>query len=105
MHYKTIILGLLEQHPALHEQLRTSRTLLSTMNRTAITLKASHDSWKERIGQARPNSDPSQIASEALELAIEELRESLPSESTTDEMEPLSPDAAMAYLRRHTPPA
>ena len=40
------------------------------MDAYATELKASHEAWKEQLSQARPGSDPSQIASEALELAI-----------------------------------
>ena len=53
----------------------------------------------------QPSSDPHQIASEALEMALQELADRLPSESPPDANETLSLDAAMAFLRRHTPPA
>ena len=59
----------------------------------------------ERLSQAKPDSDPGQIASQALELALEDLRENLPSESPPSGEEAFSLDAAMAFLRRHTPPA
>jgi hypothetical protein len=58
-----------------------------------------------RLGQARPESKPGQISSEALELAVQDLRDLLTEESPPDDTEPLSLDAAMAFLRRHTPPA
>jgi hypothetical protein len=105
MHYQTIVLELLKETPALHRQLCTSRTLLSTVENYAIALKASHDSWKDSLSHARPQSDRNQIASQAMELAIQELRVSLPSESATDETEPFSLDAAIAFISRHTPPA
>ena len=70
-----------------------------------MELKASHEAWKEQLSQARPGSDPSQIASEAMELAMQDLRDRLPSASPRDETEPMSLDAAMNFLRRHTPPA
>jgi hypothetical protein len=107
MHYKTIVLEFLqEQHPALCEQLRASRTLLSTVNLQASALKRYHETWMDRRTQARPDSDPVQIASEALELALVDIRDDLPSESEpTDAEETFSLDAAMAYLRNHTPPA
>ena len=52
-----------------------------------------------------PADDPRLIASQALELAVAELERRLsPSASAEDEaMGDL--DSAMAYLRRHTPPA
>ena len=53
----------------------------------------------EEIRRAIPDIDPSQISSEALELAIEHLQGALPSESqpTDDAEETFSLDAAMAY--------
>jgi hypothetical protein len=105
MMYKTMVLELLQQRTQLHAQLRKQRMLLTTLERLAGELKASHEAWKDRLSQARPGSDPSQIASEALEIALRELEDSLPPESPQNEDEPLSLDAAMAFLRRHTPPA
>ncbi len=108
MQYKTIVLGMLqEQYPALHERLRVSRTLLQAMNDYAASLKRHHESWTDRLSMARPESDPIQIASQALELAIEDLRDDLPSNSppSGSEAEPLSLDALMAFARIHTPPA
>jgi hypothetical protein len=106
MQYKTIVLEFLQEyHPQLHEQLRRSRQLLATMNAYAAELKAKHEAWKETLRPIRPQSAESQIASEALELALEELQESLQQESRADAAQPLSLDAAMAFLRRHTPPA
>jgi hypothetical protein len=108
MHYKTIVLELLqEQYPKLHDQLRASRTLLSTIDLQAAALKRYHEDRMDQIAQAKPGREESQIASEALELALEDLRDNLPSESATDDdaTEPLSLDAAMAFIRNHTPPA
>ena len=75
------------------------------MDAYAIELKASHDAWKARLSQANPGSDPSQIAAEALELAIEDLRRSLSASEASDEAEPLSLDAAMTFIRSHSQPA
>ena len=75
MQYKTIILELLQQRQELHDQLRKDRTLLPTMERYASELKTSHEAWKERLSELRPGSDPSQIASEAMEMALQELEE------------------------------
>jgi hypothetical protein len=105
MHYKTITLELLREQPALYEQLRSSKRLLPAMDAYAIDLKASHETWKDRFGQARPGRDSGQIASEALELAIEELKDRLASASPKDEAEPLSLDAAMNFIRKASPPA
>ena len=107
MHYKTIILELLqEQYPALHERLRQSRTLLSAVNDHATALKRYHEDQMDRLTQARPDRDPSQIASQALELALLDLRDNLPCESPPDETDDLfSLDEAMAFIRSHTPTA
>jgi hypothetical protein len=105
MHYKTIVLEFLqEQFPTLHEQLRSTRTLLSTVELQAAALKRYHEDWMDRLAQTRPDSDPIQIASQALELAMEDLRDDLSCASKADEDGP-SLDRAMAYLRRHTPTA
>lgn len=105
MHYKTIVLGLLQDRPGLHRSLQASGMLLSTLDRHASELKASHEAWMGRLSQARPGNDPVQIASEALEIALEELGRRLPSGSPPDEAEGPSLDGAMAFLRRHMPPA
>jgi hypothetical protein len=106
MHYKTIVLEFLqEQRPKLHDMLRASRMLLSTMELQAAALKRYHENWMDRLTQANPDSEQSQIASAALELALEDLRENLPSESAPDDLEPFSLDPAMEFIRRHTPSA
>jgi hypothetical protein len=84
------------------EQLRLTRRLLPTLETCARELKASHETWKETLAQAKPGSDQSQIASEALEMALRELEDRLPSVSAPDDREPLSLDKAMAFVRRHT---
>ena len=102
MQYKTIILELLQQRPEIHEQLRMSRKLLTTVEHYARELKTSHEAWKETLGQERPGSDQSQIASEAMEMALKELEDRLPPASQHSDSEALSLDAAMAFIRNHT---
>ena len=104
MRYKTIVIELIQQQPELHEQLRSRRTLLATMDACALALKASHEEWMDRISQRRPGSHPSQFSGEALEIALKELEEDLSSASKADEDGP-SLDGAMVYLKRHTPTA
>lgn len=104
MQYKTIVLELLQEDAGLYDQLRSSNRLLPAMESYAIELKAIHDAWKERIGREEPGRDPRQITAEALELAIEELRDRLPCVSPRGGEGPTL-EAAMDYLRRHTPPA
>ena len=99
--YKTICLGLLEQRPEIYDQLRKSRTLLPALNRLASELKARHQAWTQELQAIRPASD-SQIASEAMELAVKELEDRLSADSVEEAKAFL--DEAMAFLR-HTPPA
>ncbi len=101
MLYKTIVLVLLKQHTELHEQLRVTRRLLPTLEDWAKDLKTSHEAWKETLLQAKPGSDAIQISSDALEMALKELEDRMPSASPQDENETL--DKAMAHVRSHTP--
>jgi hypothetical protein len=105
MQYKTMVLELIQERPELHDRLRSQRTLLPALEFYAKGLKASHEVQKILLSQANPGSDPSQIASEALEIALKELEDSLATGSPPDESEPIAIEAAMAFLRRHTPPA
>jgi hypothetical protein len=102
MHYKTIVLELLKEKPEIQKKLRRSRTLLPTLNRYARELKANHERWKERLSQAKPGSNQTQIASEALEIALKELEDSLPATASPSRNEPLSLKAAMTFIRGRT---
>jgi hypothetical protein len=103
MQYKTIVLQLLEQHPELYDPLRRQRRMLPTLEYYGRELKTLHEAWKEVLAQVTPDSDPSQIVSEALELALKDLMDLLPAGSPRDGQEALSLDEAMAFIRRHTP--
>ena len=85
MLYKTIVLELLQEQTQLHEQLRLQRQVLPVLNLCASELKAAHVHWKQMLSGACPGSPPDQIASQALELAIEELRARLPDSVQPDE--------------------
>jgi len=98
MLYKTIVLELLQQQTELHEQLRLTRRLKPTLETCARELKASHDAWNERLSQEKWGSDPSRISSEALEMAIQELVDRLPTGNVSDGGE-LSLDQTMASAR------
>ena len=104
MRYKTMVLELLQERAALYEALRTSRTLLSTLDRYSVELKTSHEAWKSQLLQARPGSSASQIASEALEIALKELEDRLPPGKSLDGDEPFPLAEAIAFIRAHTPP-
>lgn len=83
MHYKTIALELIEDHPALHRALKAERRMLSALEAYAVELKTLHESWMKRLQASRPGSLPPQVSSEALELAIEALRDRLQADSPT----------------------
>jgi chromosome segregation ATPase len=102
MQYMMIIHELLQQQPRTHERLRKSRKLLSTVERYAKELKTSHEAWKKMLAQLRPGSHPTQIDSESLEIALKELEDRLPSDSSTEESDAQVLDAAMLFLRRRT---
>ena len=104
MLYKTICLQMIQDRPEMYDRLISNRTLLPTLERFARQLRNSHQAWKERLLRARPDGSDSQIASEALELALRQL--GLSSASSNPEVdEPFPLEDAMAFLRRHTPPA
>jgi hypothetical protein len=102
MQYKTIVLELLRERTELHEQLRLSHRLLPTLKTFARELKASHETWQQTQSAAKPDSQPSQIASEAMEMAVKELLDRLPPVSPLDEGEPLALDGAIAFIKGHT---
>ena len=101
MQYQTIVLELLQQRQEMHDQLRSQRKLLTTMEQYARELKTSHEAWKETLGRENPGSDQSQIAFEALAMAIRDLEDRLPPASHPSD-ETLSIDAAMAFIRNRT---
>jgi hypothetical protein len=72
------------------------------VERCARELNSGHEAWKKLLIQLRPASAPNQIASEALEMALKELQERLPSESPTDDHEAVVLDAAMLFIRPRT---
>jgi hypothetical protein len=81
MHYKTVVFELLQERPKLLERMKRSRTLHLALERYTLELKTWHETWKDRLFGAKPGSDESQIASEALEFALIELRDFLDSMS------------------------
>jgi hypothetical protein len=108
MNYKTIVLGLLqEQYPMLHARLCRERRLPRALQAYALALKDAHKAWMDELRRADPRRDFSQIATEALELAIDHLQGDLPCESPPSESdaEALSLDEAMGYLQAATPRA
>jgi hypothetical protein len=104
MLYKSIILELLKQRPEMHERLRSQRTLLRALNRYSMQLKSLHESWKVQLAQDRPDSDPIQISSEAMELALRDLIDSLPTDSPPADQDTSSPTPVAAPIRNPSQP-
>src|SRR5262245_51606046 len=104
MQYKTIILELLQQHPEVHNQLRSKRMLLPALELCARHLKITHEGWKDCLSEVMPGRNQSQIASEALEIALKQLGDFLALTCPPDESDPLPIEEAMAFIRRRTPP-
>jgi len=102
MQYTNIVLELLqEQYPTLHQLLREEKTLFVCLEEYARELRTAHLAWIEEIHRANPETGARQIASEALELAIEHLQGSLPCEPLPDEaVERRSPKGSMMFLIR-----
>lgn len=107
MYYKTIVLELLqEQYPILHKLLREEQTLQISVEEYASELKTAHLAWIEALHRANPETGARQIASEAMELAIEHLQGCLPCESAPDETEkPRANGRTMAFILRRMRPA
>lgn len=104
MHYKTMVLALLQEQTQIYESLRQSRTLLPALDQLARELKHYHEEGMIAMSRTHPLSSPEQISSEALEGAIQELRDSLSVKSPTEDPA-FSLDAVLAFLARPTPPA
>ncbi len=80
MQYKTILLELLADHPRFHEQLKQNRNVLGWLEETARQFKTRHEWWSEAFSKQNPGTPAGQFRSEALELALQELEEALPTE-------------------------
>jgi hypothetical protein len=101
MQYKTMALELLRERTELYDQLRLTHQLLPTLETLSTELNASHEKWKQTLAGAKPGSEPSQLASEALEMALEELEGRLPPASPRNEQQPFSLEKAMAFVQGH----
>src|SRR5260221_11021303 len=102
MLYKTMVLELLQQRPEIYDHLCRQRTVLSTLQNYSRELQTRHAAWEEQLSLQNPGS-PTQIASEALEIALKELGNRLSCEPPAEDGDPISLKAPMTYLRRHTP--
>lgn len=79
MQYKTIILELILQNQPLHDQLRSQRKLLVTVDRLAAELKADHETYLSQMTQPETTESQTALAQRAFEMAIKEAEERLQS--------------------------
>lgn len=75
---KTVMLGMLEARPTLHEQLRRRRLLLAAIEAGAAALTIRHAAASRALATRWPASDPAQLGTEALEIVLQEMAEALP---------------------------
>jgi hypothetical protein len=104
--YKTIVLELLQdQYPGLCSQLKKERALLPALDHYGRSLKSFHERWLEQAGIQKPELDRVVAMSQALELAIEDLKETLSSDfpPSGQEADGLSLDEAMTHIRQAMP--
>ena len=105
MHYRSIVLELLQQRPRACERLKKQHMMLEAVNSFGSILKLNHEAIMQQMLEANPGSDPTQIKQAAFEIALSHLEEALPSESDQDGEESLSLDQAMAHLLKDSLPA
>ena len=105
MHYKTIVMELLEQAPELHNQLRQEHKLLAAVEALAVRLKAKHEEFTKLLEQAHPETESNDSSSRAMELAIQSLQTNLAQWSgqlASENLPELSFDQFMAQTAQHS---
>ena len=105
MLYKTMVLEIIQQYPETCDRLCRQRRLLPELERYAIELKERHDVWTTALAQTEPGRPRSQVASEALEIALKDLAHHFASASPPDQGLATTIETATAQLSRHTPTA
>jgi hypothetical protein len=99
MRYKTMALKVLRQNPELYQRLHSTRRFLPTLRLFAMKLKLSHKVWKKVLSRSAPGPDKGQIAGEALEQALLDLKDfmgkNFPPE---EESEPLTAEGPKAFI-------
>lgn len=102
MQYKTIVMDLIQQNRALHDEWVRNRRLLSETTRLATQLRSDHLNLVEQFQQQFPETAESLLSSQALEIVTSQLQADLQHASASDS-ETFSLDAAMAFVAQHTP--
>lgn len=103
MQYQTIVLGILQDRPLLQNELMANNSLSSTTEKLATQLRDSHLQILGQLQHAEPSQSTIQLSSEAMEIAVNQLLESLSGDQEPEATETFSLDGAMAFLKRHTP--
>ena len=102
MHYKTIILELLEQQPTLHTRLKAQRKLLTALDFLSHEFKSRHETWHRTLRTQHPDIDPGCTTGAAMECALREMEQVLQNSWPEIDQEPLSLDVAVAFVRNLT---
>lgn len=73
MKYKSIILTLIEQNPQLHAGLKSSRSLLATVEREARAFKEQHEAFLAELTDREPKAAVGALSSQAFEMALADI--------------------------------
>lgn len=77
MKYKSIILTLIEQNPQLHAELKSSRSLLATVEREARAFKDQHEGYLADLTNQAPEAAVGALSSQAFEVALADMESRL----------------------------
>ncbi|MFN8707414.1 MAG: hypothetical protein ACK526_13510 [Planctomyces sp.] len=75
MHYKTIVMELINDQPELLSTLRESRTLLPSIERWAVLLRSQHLALIDEYLRQTSGVTANEVSSQAMEVAVEQIRE------------------------------
>jgi hypothetical protein len=103
LHYKGIILEWLVEHPAVYRRLLKKRLLKTTLKVYASKLMERHYVWQRRLAHMNPPRELSQLADDALPVALKELEYSLLAGLPPEQVKPLPMLEAMALVKRRSP--
>lgn len=73
MHYKSIILEMLDDHQAIKSLLQKKRQLMEALDLLARQLKESHEQWIQECIARKPSLDSRTLTQQAMELATDEI--------------------------------
>jgi hypothetical protein len=77
MHYKTIVMELINDHPELQSRLLENQTLLPSIEQWAVILRRQHRELIEEFLQQESGVTANEVSSRAMEVAVEQIREQL----------------------------